>query len=110
MEAVGFFFCLYTSCMSAITTTSPEETKALAARIVANLAKGDAKRGTSTILALQGNLGAGKTVFTKGAAEALGVTEHVTSPTFVIQKTYELTNQPWKQLVHIDAYRLESEV
>jgi len=80
----------------------------------------------ATVLALDGELGAGKTTFTQQLALALGVAEPVTSPTFVIIKTYP-TNQtkslsqtskpsanqplsptPWTQLVHIDAYRLES--
>jgi len=61
-------------------------------------------------VALQGNLGAGKTVFVKGAAQALGVTDEVTSPTFVIEKIYHLPEgAPWKHLVHIDAYRMEGE-
>ena len=61
----------------------------------------------ATIVALQGELGAGKTTFSKYLARALGVEETVTSPTFVIQKVYKLTNQKFERLVHIDAYRLE---
>jgi tRNA threonylcarbamoyladenosine biosynthesis protein TsaE len=44
----------------------------------------------ATVVALSGDLGAGKTAFVKGVARALGVEEHVTSPTFVIMKTYYL--------------------
>lgn len=55
------------------------------------------------ILALVGDLGSGKTVFTKGLAKALGVAQTVTSPTFVLLKVY-----PTKKgvLAHLDAYRL----
>lgn len=96
--------------MREFTTHSPEETQACAHDLVRTLAQRPGIRGTSTIVALQGNLGAGKTVFVKGTARALGVTEEVTSPTFVIEKIYKLREgAPWKQLIHIDAYRLEGE-
>jgi len=58
------------------------------------------------VIALYGNLGAGKTTFVKALAEALGITETVTSPTFVIEKIYKLEGQQFDHLVHIDAYRL----
>lgn len=60
------------------------------------------------VVAISGELGAGKTTFVQGVARALGITETVNSPTFVIQKTYELTGS-FKKLVHIDAYRLKEE-
>jgi tRNA threonylcarbamoyladenosine biosynthesis protein TsaE len=63
---------------------------------------------SATIVALSGDLGAGKTSFVQGIARALGVQERVTSPTFVIEKIYQLAGQEFEQLVHIDAYRLES--
>lgn len=63
----------------------------------------------ATLIALKGDLGAGKTTFVQGVARALGVIEHVTSPTFVIQKVYPTTKSSYfDRLVHIDAYRLES--
>ncbi|MEJ0053700.1 MAG: tRNA (adenosine(37)-N6)-threonylcarbamoyltransferase complex ATPase subunit type 1 TsaE [bacterium] len=61
----------------------------------------------ATLVTLSGELGAGKTAFTKALAKALGVEESVTSPTFVLEKIYEPGNQVFKRLVHIDAYRLE---
>jgi tRNA threonylcarbamoyladenosine biosynthesis protein TsaE len=61
----------------------------------------------ATVVALSGDLGAGKTAFTKAVALILGVGENVTSPTFVIEKIYGLTGQPFKHLIHIDAYRIE---
>jgi tRNA threonylcarbamoyladenosine biosynthesis protein TsaE len=65
--------------------------------------------GTEAILiTLSGELGAGKTTFAQGIARALGVMETVTSPTFVIEKVYQLNDQKWDRLIHIDAYRLNS--
>ena len=59
------------------------------------------------MVALSGDLGAGKTTFAQGVAQALGVQETVTSPTFVIEKIYKLENAKWQRLIHIDAYRLK---
>lgn len=61
----------------------------------------------ATILALHGDLGAGKTTFVQTLARELGVTATVTSPTFVVMKQYELEEKSWQQLVHIDTYRFE---
>jgi tRNA threonylcarbamoyladenosine biosynthesis protein TsaE len=61
----------------------------------------------ATLVTLRGELGAGKTAFTKAVARALGVEEVVTSPTFVLEKIYLLEGQSFKRLIHIDAYRLE---
>jgi len=67
---------------------------------------------TATVVGLYGDLGAGKTTFTKALAEVLGVEGVVTSPTFVLEKIYTLSNkklnQKFSHLIHIDAYRLES--
>lgn len=64
---------------------------------------------SATIIGLSGELGAGKTAFTKEIAELLGVTEEILSPTFVLAKYYSLQNKLWNELVHIDAYRIENE-
>lgn len=64
---------------------------------------------SATLVALSGDLGAGKTTFVQGVAAALGVTEHVTSPTFVIMKIYDLAGQKFDRLVHMDAYRLKGD-
>ncbi len=73
------------------------------------LQSADSKKGSATIIALSGELGAGKTTLTQVMARILGVKENIISPTFVIMKTYQLkTAYSWKNLVHIDAYRLES--
>ena len=61
------------------------------------------------VISLQGDLGAGKTAFTQELGKLLGVTEVITSPTFTIMKQYQTAHPQWQTLVHIDAYRLESE-
>ena len=67
-------------------------------------------RDSATIVELIGDLGAGKTTFTKSLAEELGVKDTVISPTFVIQKRYSITNHRYfKTLIHIDAYRFETQ-
>ena len=69
-----------------------------------------AKAEGATLITLSGELGAGKTSYAQGVAKGLGVDEHVTSPTFVLEKIYALpeNQQGFKRLVHIDAYRLKS--
>ncbi len=79
-------------------THSPEETRALGGRLA------DALRG-GEVVAFTGDLGAGKTAFVSGMAEALGVEDRVTSPTFTIVNEYEGGRLP---LFHFDMYRLES--
>ena len=79
-------------------TNSPEETEALGRRLAARLAPG-------TVIAYTGDLGAGKTAFTRGLARGLGITEPVTSPTFTIVNEYESGRLP---LFHFDLYRLGS--
>ncbi len=80
-----------------VTTTSAAATQAIAARLAAELPPG-------SVLALHGNLGAGKTTFTQGLAGGLGIQESVTSPTFNI---FTLHRGAGKTLVHLDAYRLD---
>ena len=68
------------------------------------------KHKAALVVGLSGNLGAGKTAFTKAAAEHLGVRETVNSPTFVLIKRYPIRKSKiHKHLYHIDAYRLKNE-
>ena len=62
----------------------------------------------TAVIALHGDLGSGKTTFMQVLARVLGVTETVSSPTFVIMKKYALQNQIFEKLIHIDAYRIEN--
>jgi tRNA threonylcarbamoyladenosine biosynthesis protein TsaE len=80
-----------------LATHGPEETKKAAGAIAGLLQPGD-------VVSLSGDLGAGKTTFVQGAAEALGVSEPVTSPTFVLVREYRTGQLP---LYHLDVYRLE---
>ena len=66
------------------------------------------KHGSAAVFALYGDLGAGKTTFTQVVGEILGISEAITSPTFVIMKRYETTHDIFHNLIHIDAYRLQS--
>ena len=79
-------------------TNSPAETEAVGAALAAVLKPG-------TVLAYTGDLGAGKTAFTRGLARGLGATERVTSPTYTIVNEYLSGRLP---LFHFDMYRLAS--
>lgn len=59
------------------------------------------------VLALSGDLGAGKTTLVQLLARTLGVIDVVTSPTFVVMKQYETSDLTFTELVHIDAYRID---
>ena len=63
---------------------------------------------SARVVALSGPLGAGKTTMSQEIARQLGVTDVVTSPTFVIEKRYQTTEDDFRTLLHIDAYRVES--
>ncbi|HVY73103.1 MAG TPA: tRNA (adenosine(37)-N6)-threonylcarbamoyltransferase complex ATPase subunit type 1 TsaE [Candidatus Paceibacterota bacterium] len=62
----------------------------------------------AAVVALQGDLGAGKTTFTQALAAELGITETIQSPTYVLMKDYPISFGRFTKLIHIDAYRLES--
>ena len=81
-------------------------TTQLARNLVLSLEPRDSE---ARVLALEGELGSGKTAFTQELGKTLGITEHMQSPTFVIEKIYELVGSKWTHLVHIDAYRLKNE-
>lgn len=84
--------------METYTTNSAEETYELGRRFGQTLVGGD-------IVALLGDLGAGKTVFTKGIAAGLNISEEIVSPTFTLLRTY----QGKAVLQHFDLYRIEDE-
>ena len=79
-------------------TKSAEETRELAAKIAAETPNG-------TVFALDGNLGAGKTVFASGFARGLGITEPVSSPTFTIVQEYPRAEG---MFFHLDLYRIDN--
>lgn len=80
------------------TTQSPQETEKLGFSLAQKLQPG-------TVIAYRGDLGAGKTAFTRGIARGLGITDSVTSPTYTIVNEYLTGKMP---LFHFDMYRLHS--
>ena len=76
-------------------TSDPAQTEALAAELAAGLAPGD-------VVLVEGELGAGKTTFVRGACRALGIDGIVTSPTFTIGQRYEAS----VPVSHLDLYRV----
>ena len=78
------------------------ELEAFAKELITNLVPGE----TATLITLSGELGAGKTTLTQAFARELGITKTVTSPTFVLENLYELTDSLFTTFIHIDAYRL----
>lgn len=83
--------------MRSLTSHSPQETKAIAGKLTVLLEKGD-------IVSLTGDLGAGKTCFVQGLAQAMNLDFNITSPTFTLIKEY---TGPLP-LYHFDVYRLSS--
>lgn len=90
-----------TSMITKSKTQTQKFAKKLAQQI---LKKGQQKQ--AQILALSGDLGAGKTTFTQGFIKALGVKHRVTSPTFMIVRRYELKNKKFLNVFHFDLYRI----
>lgn len=78
-------------------TAGPDDTRAIAAATATSLEAGD-------VVALSGELGAGKTCFVQGVARGLGIEVRVTSPTFTLVRTYPDGRVP---VVHCDIYRLD---
>ena len=83
-----------------ITTYSEKETIEVAQNL-------ESEKFPNMVICLDGDLGSGKTIFTKGFAQALGIVENVTSPTFNIIKEYTSGEMP---LYHMDVYRLDGKV
>ena len=83
-----------------ITTYSEKETIEVAQNL-------ESEKFPNMVICLEGDLGSGKTIFTKGFAQAVGIEENVTSPTFNIIKEYTSGEMP---LYHMDVYRLDGDV
>ncbi|TSA44576.1 tRNA (adenosine(37)-N6)-threonylcarbamoyltransferase complex ATPase subunit type 1 TsaE [bacterium] len=88
-----------------ILSDSPAKTKQLGILLAKEILR-TADNGP-VVIALRGNLGAGKTAFTQGLAQGLGLKRRITSPTFVIFRHYRLNNKNHKHLFHVDAYRIK---
>lgn len=87
-------------------TKSPRETEKLA-RFLSEEILIMKNPGTGALcILLKGELGTGKTLFTKGLARGLGVRAHISSPTFVLMKRYPLRGTTFKNMWHVDCYRI----
>lgn len=84
-----------------------DQTKDIATQLLQHISP---REEAAVVIALSGELGAGKTTLTQTIAEMLKVKEVVQSPTFVIAKFYEAHASGWDYLIHIDAYRIENSV
>jgi tRNA threonylcarbamoyladenosine biosynthesis protein TsaE len=82
-------------------SSSEQQTKEIAQKLLKSLTK-------PGVLALQGELGAGKTTFIQGLAEGLGIKKRVLSPTFVFLRSYNLADARFKKFHHFDLYRCQS--
>lgn len=93
-------------------TKSAEETQNLGGRLARGILKSKLQNrltGGAVVLALEGDLGGGKTTFLQGFANDLGIKEKILSPTFVIQKRFDINKNNFKNFYHIDCYRLKDE-
>jgi len=87
-------------------SSSSADTKAFARRVAAHLRK--MKQGKrARVVALHGDLGAGKTTFVQGFAKAIGARGRVASPTFIIVRRMKIVRGPFRNLFHVDAYRIK---
>ena len=94
-----------------IITNSEQDTYDFALKFASNLKGGE-------VIGLMGDLGSGKTIFTKGLAKGLGIKQAITSPTFVLMRLYEIreadknkkVSDNLRRFCHIDAYRAKDEL
>jgi|SRR3989344_1319291 len=89
-------------------TRTAHETKKLAAKIAEGILKSGPHKKHAKIVALVGDLGAGKTTFTQGFAKALGIEHRMVSPTFLIFRSYILNSKSYSLFYHMDAYRIDN--
>jgi tRNA threonylcarbamoyladenosine biosynthesis protein TsaE len=88
-----------------LVSQNADDTRAIAARFAARIRTLMPGRTAALVVALRGDLGAGKTTFTQGVAHALGVATRPKSPTFMLAKEYPVPGTPYS-LWHLDCYRL----
>lgn len=87
---------------------SSNATKKTAAKIAGDILADGPHKKHARVVALVGDLGAGKTTFAQGFAKALGIKNRMTSPTFLIFRTYELKAKNFHSFFHMDAYRIDN--
>lgn len=89
-----------------IISKSPRDTEKIAQDFLTKIKAG---KKSAIVVALSGELGAGKTTFTQALGKELGIKKKINSPTFVIMKKYSITSIKHEYLYHLDAYRLKNE-
>lgn len=90
-------------------SNNTSQTKKIGENLAEKILNKKKKEKKAQVLALQGELGGGKTTFLQGFAKGLGIKERILSPTFVILKKFELLNRDFKFFYHIDCYRVKKE-
>ncbi len=91
--------------MPAFLSRTPEDLQKIASMLLERALKNDSSE--AALLALSGNLGAGKTTLTQALARELQIKDPVKSPTFLIMESYPVNYGRFHRFIHIDAYRLE---
>jgi tRNA threonylcarbamoyladenosine biosynthesis protein TsaE len=94
--------------MKRFLTKSEKATEKLGEKIGKKILKEKLDK-TAKILALEGDLGGGKTTFLKGFAKGLGIKEKILSPTFILFRKFQIPNSKFQNFYHIDCYRIEKE-
>lgn len=92
--------------LSEYITHNPSQTKKIGENLANKIINQKKRESRARVLALQGELGGGKTTFLKGFAKGLGVKERILSPTFVILKKFKIKNKNFKFFYHLDCYRI----
>lgn len=88
-------------------SASARKTQKIAQNLAQKIIKSKFRQKNALIIGLQGELGSGKTTFIQGFAKEFGVKRHITSPTFLIIRSYKLKAISYKLLYHIDTYRIK---
>ncbi len=90
-------------------TSSPGQTKKLGYSFARQILSSKIRHKKALIIAIKGELGAGKTTFLKGFGVGLGIREKILSPTFVILKRFDMQGRSFKNFYHLDCYRVKDE-
>jgi tRNA threonylcarbamoyladenosine biosynthesis protein TsaE len=95
-------------------TNNPEATRDIGKKMALNFLESEKNRKSALVINLRGDLGAGKTTFTQGFAQALGVENWIKSPTFVLMREYaifspQFIKNSFRFLYHIDCYRIDED-
>lgn len=80
----------------------------IAKQVIEKISAAVSVQDGAVVVALSGDLGAGKTTLVQEVAKQFGITETVISPTFTIMKSYQISHTNFNKVIHIDAYRLKS--